>query len=251
MPDTVPTIVLYGRASFAAEQSLASIARRLAAETSEPPAIRWAFADLTGPSLPDVLDALETEGTREAVVVPCMVPADPSLSVWLAGALSQWRADRDASLAVRLAAPVEASLDLAAAVTASLAGPATDVALTKPSLGKPGWSKIPEHGRQLFFCVGARCLHRSAEPLWQHLRARMKTHRALAAGPKRVMCARVSCLYPCNLGPLMTVHPDGTWYGALDRTALDRIVDEHLLGDRPVTEHVVHVTASRTESDGA
>lgn len=252
MPDTMATIVLYGRASFAAEQSLASLARRLTeGGLAGTRPVRWAFADLTGPSLPDVLDALETEGIRHAIVVPCMVPADPSLSVWLAGALSQWRADRKASLAVRLAAPIEASLDLAAAVTASLASPAADVALTKPSLGKPGWSKIPEHGRQLFFCVGARCLHRAAEPLWQHLRGRMKQHRALAAGPRRVMCARVSCLYPCNLGPLMTLHPDGTWYGALDRASLDRIVDEHLLEDRPVEDRIVHVTTVRAETEPA
>ena len=242
-PDAMPTIVLYGRASFASEQSLGALARRLGDRPDcAGRAVRWAFADLTGPSLPDVLDSLEAEGVREAVVVPCMVPADPSLSVWLAGALSQWRADRRASLSVRLAGAVEASLDLTVAIGASLAGPKADIALTKPSLGKPGWSKVPEHGRQLFFCVGARCLHRGAEPLYQHLRSRMKAHRPLNAGPRRVMCARATCLYPCNLGPLMTVHPGGTWYGGLTRGLIDRVVEEHLLGDRPVSEAVIHVT---------
>ncbi|HMO28928.1 (2Fe-2S) ferredoxin domain-containing protein [Enterovirga sp.] len=164
-------------------------------------------------------------------------------AVVLYGRASFDRTQALAAIAARLGPRLgEAALDLAQAAAACLAGPSSDVTETPPSLGKPGWSKIPEHGRQLFFCVGARCLHRSAEPLWQHLRARMKEHRSLAAGPHRVMCARTSCLYPCNLGPLMTVHPEGVWYGALDRAALDRIVDEHLLGDEPVEDHIVHVT---------
>lgn len=243
-------VVLYGRASFEKAQNLAALSERLRPLLGPGARIERAYADLTGPSLPDTLDSLAEAGCQEAIVVPCMIPADPSLSTWLAGALSQWSSDRGAPLRIRLARPVEHHLDLAQAARDSLSGDLSDVAETAPSLGKPGWSKIPEHGRQLFFCVGARCLHRAAEPLWQHLRARMKEHRALGVGAKRVMCARVSCLYPCNLGPLMTVHPDGTWYGALDRPALDRIVDEHLLGGVPVAEHVVHVTrAGEPDSD--
>ncbi|QCI68282.1 (2Fe-2S) ferredoxin domain-containing protein [Phreatobacter stygius] len=237
-------IVLYGRAAFDQTQNLTQLAARLH-EVLQPDRagcrITTAFADLTGPSLPDVLDALAAAGIEDTTVVTCMVPADPSLSTWLAGALSQWRADRGAAMTVRLAPPVEQAIDMAAAVAAVLALPAAgDVAQVVPSLGKPGWSKIPEHGRQVFFCVGARCLHRAAEPLYQHLRSAMKSHRALAAGPRRVMCARSSCLYPCNLGPLMTVHPDGVWYGGLTRERIDRIVAEHLLGDVRVEECVVH-----------
>lgn len=239
-------IVLYGRAAFAQAQGLARLAeavRHALGPSGADRRIAVAFADLTGPSLPEVLDALVAEGVGEVDVVTCMVPADPSLSTWLPGALSQWRADRATTVTVRLSPPVEAALDMATAVVAVLApADGRDVAETAPSLGKPGWSKIPEHGRQLFFCVGARCLHRAAEPLYQHLRSRMKQHRALTAGPHRVMCARSSCLYPCNLGPLMTVHPDGVWYSGLTVDLIDRIVDEHLIDGKPVAEGVVHVT---------
>ena len=246
LPPARAAIVLYGRAAFAQAQSLARLAEEVRQVLGPPAAerrIAIAFSDLTGPSLPEVLDRLAAEGIAEADIVTCMVPADPSLSTWLPGALSQWRADRAAAMTVRLSPPVETALDMARAVAAVL-GPdgGRDVAATAPSLGKPGWSKIPEHGRQLFFCVGARCLHRAAEPLYQHLRARMKQHRTLASGPRRVMCARSSCLYPCNLGPLMTVHPDGVWYGGLTPERIDRIVDEHLVGDQPVADCVVHVT---------
>ena len=235
-------VVLYGRAAFDRSQALPALADDLRPTLPPGTRVEWAFADLTGPSLPDVLDRLAAEEVREAVVVTCMVPADPSLSTWLAGALSQWSADRSSPMSVRIAAPIERALDMAVAVRSVLGHPAVEVASVAPSLGKPGWSKIPEHRRQVFFCVGARCLHRGAEPLYQHLRARLKEHRVLSAGPRRAMCARSTCLFPCNLGPVMVVHPDGAWYGGLTRERLDKIVSEHLLLNRPVQEAVVHVT---------
>lgn len=247
IPPSRSAIVLYGRAALAGAQGLAALAEVLPSRLRpERQGVRvaWAFADLSGPSLPDVLDALARDGVEEAVVVTCMVPADPTLSTWLAGALSQWSVDCGAPLTVRLAEPVETILDLASAAAAALDGPLADVTRAAPSLGKPGWSRVPEHGRQVAFCVGARCLHRGAEPIYQHLRARMRTHRALTGGPRRVMCARSACLYPCNLGPLMTVHPDGVWYGGLTRERVDRIVTAHFLGDRRVDEAVVHVAAA-------
>ena len=241
-------LVLYGRAAFAHAQGLTQLADALRQGLGPDRRVAAAYADLSGPSLPDVLDDLARSGLREAVVVPCMIPADPTLATWLAGALSQWSVDRGAALSVSLAPPVEEAIDLLAAIRAVLARPGRDpVTLTPPSLGKPGWSRIPEHARQIVFCVGARCLHRGAEPLYQHLRARMKAHRQLGVGARRVMCARSSCLYPCNLGPLMIVYPDGTWYGGLTPARLDRIVADHLLGDRPVAEWVVHVTAPTAE----
>ncbi|NUB17499.1 (2Fe-2S) ferredoxin domain-containing protein, partial [Azospirillum brasilense] len=75
---------------------------------------------------------------------------------------------------------------------------------------------------------------------YQRLRETMKGHRALNAGPHRVMCARTSCLYPCNRGPLLVVQPDAVWYGDLTPERIDRIVHGHLLTGHPSTEDVLH-----------
>jgi len=83
-------VVLYGRSSFDKTQALPAIAARLEPRPGEGAHVAVAFADLTGPSLPDVPDRLAGEGVTAATIVPCMIPADPSLSVWLAGALSLW-----------------------------------------------------------------------------------------------------------------------------------------------------------------
>lgn len=248
-------IVLYGRASFDHGQSLKALATALTgrhAARGETVTVATAHADLSGPALPAVLAELERTGVTDALVIPAMVPADPSLSAWLPGALSHWAAARGAQMTVRLAPPVESALDLPAALDRIAGGPAerlADVRDTEPSLGKPGWSTIPEHDRQVFVCVGARCLHRGADALHQHLRAAMKGHRALNAGPRRVMCARTSCLYPCNRGPLLVVQPDAVWYGDLTPERIDRIVAGHLLTDAPPVADILHRNhpAERTE----
>ncbi|MFT3691395.1 hypothetical protein [Paenirhodobacter sp.] len=233
-------IILYGRSDFIRRQALAPLIDGLAADTPGV-SVELAYEDLSGPALPDVIDALAAKGVRMFCVLPCGVPADRSISQWLPGALSACRHGAGTDLDIRIAPPVEGFLDFAGAVRAALASDRwTDVATVRPSMGKPGWTDIPQHNLQVFFCLGARCAHRAGLPLYQHLRGLMKAERSLASGPRRVMCARSSCLFPCNQGPLMVVHPEGIWYGRLDRDLLARIVTEHFVGGRPVEEAIVH-----------
>lgn len=233
-------IILYGRSDFIRRQALADLGHGLRIEN---PGVQigLAYEDLAGPALPDVIDTLAADGIRRFCILPCGVPADRSISRWLPGALNAHRQLAGVDLDVRIAPNVEDFLDFGAAVRGALAGgERIDVATVPPAMGKPGWTDVPQHNIQVFFCLGARCAHRAALPLYQHLRSLMKAERGLASGPRRVMCARSSCLFPCNQGPLMVVHPEGIWYGGLDRDLLARIVAEHFLGGRPVTEAIVH-----------
>lgn len=237
---TRQAIILYGRSDFIRRQDLAALAAPLSAENPGT-VLELAYEDLAGPALPDVIDRLARDGMRDFCILPCGVPADRSISRWLPGALAAYRLGSGADLHIRIAPPVEGFLDFVGAVRAALAaGERVDVAGVTPSMGKPGWSDVPQHGLQVFFCLGARCAHRSALPLYQHLRALMKAERSLASGPRRVMCARSSCLFPCNQGPLMVVHPEGIWYGGLTRELLARIVTEHFIGGRPVEAAIMH-----------
>lgn len=43
-----------------------------------------------------------------------------------------------------------------------------------------------------------------------------------------------SCLGPCSSGPSVLVYPDGVMYGGVTAADVPALIDEHLLGDRPV-----------------
>jgi (2Fe-2S) ferredoxin len=45
------------------------------------------------------------------------------------------------------------------------------------------------------------------------------------------------CLDRCELGPVVVVYPEGTWYRVPDRKAAERIVREHLLKGKVVPEY--------------
>jgi (2Fe-2S) ferredoxin len=60
----------------------------------------------------------------------------------------------------------------------------------------------------------------------------------VAPGTGSVLRSKVDCLRVCESGPIAVVYPDGTWYRGVTVEVADRIIDEHLVGGRPVEEHV-------------
>lgn len=55
-------------------------------------------------------------------------------------------------------------------------------------------------------------------------------------GSGTVLRTKADCLRICEQGCIAVVYPDGTWYAGLDVEKLDRVIDEHLLGGRPVAD---------------
>jgi (2Fe-2S) ferredoxin len=101
-----------------------------------------------------------------------------------------------------------------------------------------GWSEIPDHRHHVLLCRGPRCTALGAGQLADVLRNQIKAQKLLHND--RVLVAQTGCLYPCNLGPVMVVYPEGVWYGTLDNNTVEQIVQEHFVAGQVVADFCYH-----------
>ncbi|HEV2125443.1 MAG TPA: (2Fe-2S) ferredoxin domain-containing protein [Chloroflexota bacterium] len=208
--------------------------------------VEGAFIDQGAPTITAALQRCVDAGAERILVAPVFVPMDRSLHLWLPQILRRWlrrrpnreRQEVDVILADSLGdRPTLGQAALETVDAAAANGGRVDI---QSDLGleyaNPGWSQIPAHSHHAFICTGPRCNTRGALDLYQHLRDRLAEH-DLVSGRQRVSTVRSGCLYPCNLGPVMVVYPEGAWYCGLTPHAIDRIVEEHFANGRVVARY--------------
>lgn len=99
---------------------------------------------------------------------------------------------------------------------------------------------ISSYRRHLLVCTGPRCTQGGeSQTLFDSLGDKFKAA-GLHEGELRVKRSRVNCFAACKGGPVMCVQPDGVWYYDVTSKNMDRIIEQHLVGGKPVEELVFH-----------
>lgn len=244
-PSQPDAVLLVAKSAFAAAphqdmQRLATLAGQLRGAQT----VRIAFTEQGTPSLREALGALIDEDVEHVLLVPLMLPLEPSFQNWLTKTLKRWRAlDPRAWPSLSITASPTSSA-LMARLLEDLAETAQELDLSPSARPAGEGSLVPAQKRRVLVCQGAPCNSAGADVIWGHLRNQQERRKLRVTGDG-TMTAKSTCLGPCNLAPVMQVFPEGTYYGGVTEAAVDRIVAEHLLGGRIVEDFAYHPTGRK------
>lgn len=197
---------------------------------------RTAVLGGSGPTVSAGLDAALAAGAREVVIVNGQTMPDRTMESWFKRVVAHWVRVHDSAPVphIQVVSDLTGSDGFADLLDAALDSGVPARSTAAPIIS-PLWDEVPGFSRHVLVCRGPRCSVNGAPETAEALSSELDSRNI---NDDAVLVTQTGCMFPCSQAPVVAVYPDNIWYHRLSADRVARLVREHLVEGRSITEWI-------------